>query len=168
MKRFTPTKEQIRAAEAVFTAMAHEGVIRPIVEAYQLAILDKHQFRISKKWVDMGCEDKLILKRNESYLLADEDWSVYNAECFAARDAANLKVDDPEHCPLLVAKDIRTQAQQVLLMAISTTPGLESLGKATSLSMDNYKKAVDLSLKMLAPFCGKADDILGRYMAKVA
>jgi len=168
MKQFTPTKDQIRAAEAVFTAMAHEGVIRPIVEAYEQAILDKHQFPIARKWVDMGCEDKLILKRQDSYLLDDDDSKVFHDECFAARDAANLKVENPEFCPLLVAENIRIMAEHALLAAISTTPGLESLSKATSSSMENYKQAIDLCLKMLAPFCGKADDILGRYLAKAA
>lgn len=167
MKNFTPTQEQIRMAEAVFTTMAHESLIRPIVEAYELAILEKHQFRIARKWIDMGITDHLVLERKDTFLLADEDAKVFHAECFAARDAAKLAVDDPEHCPLLVAEHLRIRAENALLQAIATIPGLESFASGT-MSLDMRKKAIDLTLRMLAPFCGNADNILERVVAKAA
>ena len=167
MKSFTPTKDQISAAEAVFTAMAHESMIRPIVEDYELAILEKHQFKIDRKWVEKGINDQLILKRKDVFLLSEADAQVFYAECHAARDAANLKVEDPEHCPLLVAEHLRIRAENALLEAISTIPGLETFGSGV-MSMDIRKKAIDLSLGLLSPFCGSADEILGRILAKAA
>lgn len=167
MKNFTPTKDQIAAAEAVFTAMAHESLIRPIVEGYELAILEKHQFRIARKWVEKGVTDHLVLERKDTFLLDDEDAKVYYAECFAARDAAKLVVDDPEHCPLLVAEHLRIRAENALLQTIATIPGLESFASGT-MSLDMRKKVIDLSLGMLSPFCGNADDILSRIVAKAA
>lgn len=167
MKNFTPTQDQIRAAEAVFTAMAHEAVIRPIVEAYEQTILEKHRFPIGRKWVELGVDDRLILKRKDSYLLSDADSLVFFAECHAAREAANLKVEDPEHCPLLVAEHLRIQAEHALLKAIATIPGLETFGSDV-MSMNIRKKAIDLSLGLLSPFCGNADEILGRILEKAA
>lgn len=167
MKNFTPTKDQIRAAEAVFTAMAFEATVRPIVETYELAILEKHQFRISRKWVEKGITDRLVLERKDTFLLDDEDAKVYYAECFAARDAAKLAVDDPEHCPLLVAEHLRIKAENALLQAISAIPGLETFASGV-MTMEIRKKVVDLSLGMLSPFCGNADDILGRIVSKAA
>lgn len=164
MKTFNPTEDQIRIAEAVFTAMAHESLVRPIVETYEHAILEMHQFKIARHWVEQGCEDRVILDRKDSFLLSSEDADVFYAECFAARDAANLKVSRPTDCPLLVAENLRIDAENALLKAIAVLPGLESLGTG-NLALDARKKALDLSLKLLAPFCGESNEILQRYAA---
>jgi len=161
MKTFTPTPEQIRLAEAVFTAMAYESLVRPIVEAYETAILAKHQFKVSRIWVEKGVRDRVILNRKDSFLLSFEDTQVFRAECFAARDAANLKVDHPEHCPLLVAENLRIQAENALLSALATSPGLESFANA-NWTMELRAKAIDITLRLLAPFVGNAKQILGR------
>lgn len=163
MKKFTPTPTQVRLAEALMASMAYEGTIRPIVEGYEQAILGKHQFRISRHWVDLGCEDEIILDRNKSYLLSEDDSRTYHAECFAARDAAGLKVDDPEFCPLLVAENLRITAENALLNAMGETPGLESLATGF-MTTDLRNRAIDITLKLLAPSCGTSDDILKRIM----
>ncbi len=161
-KQFKPTEDQIRLAEAVFTAMAHEQIVRPIVEAYETAILAKHQFRIAKEWVDHSMADRVILDRKDSFLLSAEDAKVFFAECFAARDAANLKVSNPEFCPLCVAEHLRIDAENALMKAMGTTPGLETLASA-SMTLELRSQVIDLILKLLAPFCGDAQEILQRY-----
>lgn len=163
MKRFTPTKDQVRLAEAVLTAMAHESLIRPIVTEYETAILNKHQFKIAREWVEQGEPDRVILDRKHSFLLSEEDAKVYYAECFAARDAANLKVDRPENCPLLVAEDVRGQAENALLKAIAAIPGLELLGSG-GMTLDERTKAIQLTLQLLAPFVADAEEILRRIL----
>lgn len=160
--KFTPTDVQIRLAEAVFTTMAHEQTVRPIVEAYETAILAKHQFRMAKDWVDQGMDDRIILDRKDTFLLSQEDAKVFYAECYAARDAANLKVSNPEFCPLCVAEHLRIDAENALLTAMGTTPGLESLASG-SMTLEMHAKAIDLTLKLLAPFSGKAESILQRF-----
>ena len=162
MKTFTPSPEQIRLAEAVFTATALEQTIRPIVVAYETAILAKHQFKIDRLWVEKGAADKVILDRKDSFLLSKEDAQVYFAECHAARDAANLKVKHPENCPLLEAEHLRMDAENALLKAMSSQPGLESFAKGY-LTLEVRNKAIDLTLRLLAPFCGNAETILQRY-----
>ena len=150
-KNFEPTEAQIRCAEAVFKAMAHESLVRPIVEAYERAILEKHQFRIARRWVERGSADCIILDRKRSYLLEDRDAQVFHAECFKARDAAGLKVERPENCPLLEAEHKRIEAEHALLKAIATTPGLDNFGNGIW-NPGLRAKAIDLSLKLLAPF----------------
>lgn len=144
MKNFTPTKDQIRAAEAVFTAMAFEATVRPIVETYELAILEKHQFRISRKWVEKGITDRLVLERKDTFLLDDEDAKVYYAECFAARDAAKLAVDDPEHCPLLVASVYSAPIDCLNLAATSPvirdSERMGGSGRELHASINNYSQ----------------------------
>lgn len=161
-KQFKPTEEQIRLAEAVFTAMAFELTVRPIVEAYETAILAKHQFRIAKEWVDHNMADRVILDRKDSFLLSAEDAKVFYAECFAARDAANLKVSNPEFCPLCVAEHLRIDAENALMKAMGSTPGLEAFASGF-MTLELRSKAIDLTLRLLAPFCDDANSILQRY-----
>lgn len=164
MQNLHPTPEQIRIAEALFTAMAFESLIRPTVEDYERNILAKHQFKIERRWVDLGMEDRVILERKEVFLLSKDDAQVFYNECYAARDAAGLKVDHPEACPLLTAENLRIDAENALLSDIARTPGLEGFSNAV-LFMDVRKQALELVLRALAPFCGNGDDILKRYLA---
>ncbi len=161
-KAFKPTDEQIRLAEDVFTTMAHEQTVRPIVEAYETAILAKYQFRIAKKYVDHGMTDRIILDRKDTCLLSADDAKVYFAECFAARDAANLKVSNPEFCPLCVAEHLRIDAENALIKAMGSTPGLEAFASGF-MPQELRSKVIDLTLRLLAPFCGNASSILQRY-----
>lgn len=161
--KFNPTQDQIRLGEAVCLAMAHEDMVRPIVEAYETKILAKHQFRIAKEWVKAGEPDQIILDRKKSFLLSQEDAAVFYAETYAERDAANLKVSDPEHCPLCVAKDLRIQAENALLKAMASTPGLQALGNGC-MTLEQRSKAIELTLKLLAPFFGDAGTIMKRFV----
>jgi len=164
--KFKPTPDQIRMAEATFTAMAFEQTVRPIVEAYEKAILEKHQFKIAKKWEDTrsGSAGEIILNPKWAYLLEDSDFSIYNAECKVARDAANLKVEQDDFCPLLVAENLRIQAENALINEIAKTPGLENLASGY-LDLKQRASVLDLTLKMLAPFCSNANTILKRITA---
>ena len=164
-KNFVPTKEQIRCAEAVFVAMAHEKLIQPIVEGYEREILAKHQFRIAPCWVEQGVPDEVIRDRNKTFLMSEEDATVFFAECHAARAKANLRVENPDHCPLLVAQNVRIQAENALVESLSSIPGLESLGMGV-MSLEIRDRAVELGLKLLAPFMPAADNIVARYAAK--
>jgi hypothetical protein len=163
---YTPTKSQVRAAENLFAAMAYEGTIRPIVEKYETEILARHQFRIAPRWAGTrsgsGAPDEVILDRKLSYLLSEEDFAVYFAECFAARDASGLKVSKPENCPLLEAQHLRVQAEVALFDAMAETPQLAHLKDANSARQDLRQEALDLTLKLLAPFCKDANGILTR------
>ena len=163
--KFKPTEAQIHAAEAVFAAMAMEQTIRPIVETYEKAILVMHQFKIAKKWEDKLGTPEVILDPKLSYLLENDDFAIYHEECKQARDAAGLKVEDYDHCPLLVAGHLRIQAEIELLQAISTIPELKTFASANGLSTELRSKAIDMTLKLLSPFCGKSDDILKRLSA---
>lgn len=162
--KFKPTEDQIRSAEAVFVAMIYESEIRPVVEAYEQAILDKHQFHPDPYWHELGLEPQPILDRKRTYLLSDKDGRTFHSECRKARDAAKLKVDDPEHCPLLVAENLRLQAENALLKSMGSISGLESLSTSI-MSLDQRRRAIDLCLKLLAPFCASGEQILERYRA---
>lgn len=163
MKKFVPNPEQINMAEALFAAMAHESLVRPVVEQYEATILEEHRFKIAPKWVELGVQDQVILDRKRTYLLSADDSKADFAECFTARDAAKLKVDHPEQCPLLEAESLRISAENALLVTFSTIPGFEAFAKPL-LSMELRQKAVDITLRLMAPFCGTAEHILDRLV----
>lgn len=164
MQQFKPTTDQIRLAEALFTCIAHETFVRPIVVQYKTEILKRHQFHISPEWVSKGATDHIILDHNESYLLSQADFEAYHAECNVAREAAQLHVDHPDKCPLLVAEALRIDTENALLAAMAMTPGLDKLN-SSALTLEMRTQVLNLILKMLAPFCGNAKSILDRYQS---
>jgi len=163
--KFKPERGLIRLAEAVLVAMAHEQVVRPIVEEYQRKVMAKYQFRIARDWVARGMEDVVILNPKDTYLLSDEDAAVVFADFHAARDAAKLKVERAEDCPLLVAENLRIMAENALLEELGKLPGLAPLASGF-LTLKHRAKAIDLGLKLLAPFMTNSDTILSRYAAR--
>ena len=161
MDRFTPTQEQIRLAELLFTAKAHEATVRPIVEAYETAILAKHQFRPDRIWIEHGIKDRPILDRKSSFLLSDMDSKVFFAECFAARKKAHLHVTREENCPLLEAEHLVIDAENALLKSVATIKGLEAFARPTW-TLELRQKAIDLLLQLFAMYCDDAETILNR------
>ena len=166
MTKFKPTSEQIMVAETLFVAMAFEAQIRPVVEGYQSALLQKFQFKIARKYVEKKLEDRIILKPKESYLLEDEDQTIYINACHEARDAANLKVDHPDKCPLLVAESLRMQAEERMIQVMGSMPGLENLAHGKVYGAKR-KEAIDLILKLMAMYVHDADTILSKFRDSV-
>jgi len=150
MEKFNPTSEMIQSAKSVFMTMAMVETIKPIVKGYEREILAKHQFHIAQEWIDKGDEDRIILDPNQSCLLGDNDFAVYLAETNEAREKAGLKVDNPEFCPLLVAEDLQSRAENVLIDTMESITNFNQ--KEIALYGENRKKFLDLTLRLLAPF----------------
>ena len=162
MNKFKPTQDQIDAAQLVFLAMTLVAKIKPIVEKYRKEILEKHQFRIAKKYVALGLEDQTILDPKDAFQLEDPDFLTYHVECKQARDAAKLHVDDEEFCPLLVAEHDVTKAEHVLIEAMTPATNVK-LDQLFNHGIDDYKKYIELTLKLLAPFVGNSQAIFPKY-----
>ncbi len=149
---FTPSQDMISAATAVFTAMAYVQTIEPIVRGYQKKILDKYKFKIDKRWTENKRRNPgIITDPKRAYLMSDDDFKFYLEELNEERKKAGLRVENPEFCPLLVAEDILNKAEFLLCQA------MEPITKITHdqimrSGLDKYKKYIDLSLKLLAPF----------------
>lgn len=161
-KQFNPTKEMINAAEFVYIAMAWVRTVRPIVRRYQKAILEKYQFKIAARWQGSSHKaDEIILAPEQSYLLEDVDFKVYLDECNQARIKAGLHVDDPEFCPLLVAEEKLIKAEDTLIDVMEPLTGIswDDL-MCSEEAIENRKRFVDLTLRLLAPFVKKKDMLL--------
>lgn len=153
-KSFIPSAQMVSTALTVFKAMAFVQVIRPIVEGYQKKILDTYKFKIARKWTDRGRPCEIITDPKHSYLMSDDDFKFYIAECNEARKDANLHVKNEEFCPLLVAEGLLRLAETALCSVMEPITGI-SHEMATG-NLDNYKKYIDLILKLLAPFVNPA------------
>lgn len=151
MKKFHPNKEQCAAARAVVMSMAHLETVRPIVETYEREILARHNFRIARKWVELGCEDEVILDPAHAFLLDEEDGKVFYAETCKARDASGLKAEDPEHCPKCVAEHLLIQAKKALIDTMEPLTGI-TYQQLLCAGLSTLDECVDLSLKLLVPY----------------
>lgn len=148
-KTFKPTEDMIKSAELVFAAKSIVETIKPIVHAYQYEILNRHQFKNT-------FDGSIVLDNENIYELSEEDFAIYSAEVKAARDKAGLHVDNDDYCPLLVAEDNLRKAQRLLANAMEPITKLSADDVICSASgLDNYKKYIELSLGLLAPYVNK-------------
>jgi|UniRef100_C6BPQ5 hypothetical protein len=53
-------------------------------------------------------------------------------------------------------------SENALLRAVSAFPNLASFGKSPSTPIKLKEKAVSLTLKIVLPYCGSAEEILAR------
>lgn len=162
---FTPDAPQIRLAESVFLAMAHEARVRDIVEAYQTKILADNRWTVDPKWIALGLPlrpDQVVTEARDIAYLREEDCDRYLALCAEAAAAARLTVSRPGNCPLLEAESLRRDAERALLGSMATLPGLASLANGPLL-LDLHVRAVDLVLGLLSPYVSDAGAILARH-----
>lgn len=157
------TNDMIAAGKSVFLAMAHEQLVRPIVEGYEAQILEENNFQYGDEWREHGIAGK-VTERKRTYLMGREHFLAFIELTYKARDAHNLKVSRPDNCPLLEAEHLRMQAENNLLQQLAKLPRLEAFGKAM-LTLDQRKKAIDAALSLLAPFVGDAKHILAECCA---
>lgn len=137
---FRPTEEQISAAETVFMCMAAVDLVKPIVEEYQ-----------AKALRDVGYGH---LPVRDAWTLPDTVWPVYHAHCQTYMAESGLTVDHPDHCPLLVSKNLLCQAQRVLADVMEPVSGIsfDRIFQAPD-ALKNYDTLIDLNLRLLAPYC---------------
>ncbi len=144
MKTFNPTTEQLTAAKAVFMAMALEESIRPIVESYQLEILQRHNF------TDRHNGERITSLKN-AWTMSEDDFQIYLSECNQAKIAAGLKVESEAHCPLLVAESLTREAKRVLVDSFK--PMFQITAEDLfACSLGRYRDYVELLLKLSATY----------------
>jgi len=164
--KFTPTPAMISIAETLFAAMAMVELIRPVVTGYQTDILKRGQWPVRPEYADrLGAE--VIVDPKLAYLMSEDDFAMYDTQCKAARKAADLHVNDDRNCPLLVAEHLVIEAEAALIDAMAPLTNLTA-EKLNTASLDKRKKAVDLTLKLMAPFVGDSKTIISHLRAPTA
>ena len=147
--KFKPTQEMIKATEDLYVAMAFEKTVTPIVLKYQTEILLEKKFEVVDEFKNDKNEGPIV-NPSLTYLMSEADSTVYFSLCNEARIKAGLKIEKEGHCPMLVAQDIVREAKNVLLTCMHPITGL-TLEQARSMSLENFEKYVELTLKLITP-----------------
>jgi len=154
MKNFKPTTDMIESAKTLLMAMAYVETIAPTVKAYRKKCLDE------VKGINRY-DGSIVTDIELDYQLTDEDFQRYLTLTKKERDLAGFKVEDDDFCPLLVAEDMVRQAQSALCQSMALTTGItkDQIFNAPK-AMENYKKYIDLTLRLLIPFVGTTEQII--------
>lgn len=140
--KFQPSSEMIEAAKTVFMAMAFVETIKPIVTKYQSEALAKLQLK-------NRITGEVVLNQDHLYLVDQSEWKPYFDLCNEARVKAGLHVDNPDHCPLLVAESLLRQAQNVLIEIMEP---ITKISRDSIVKIKDKEKLIDLTLKLLSSF----------------
>lgn len=148
------TEDMKQAAKTVFKTMAFTQTIRPIVRAYQLKIIDEMKPQVNERDAkNYRLGFKIITDPKDTYLMNNEDFQVYLKRCNEERIKAKLHVDNEEFCPLLVAEDLQRQAERAFIETMEPITHLTPDKVLCSKNgLENYRKLIDLSLRLLAPY----------------
>ena len=163
-KNFKPNQAQIQAARNLMVAMAHVQLVEPIVTGYQRAILERHQWGVSPEMAELSCGKDVITDPKHAYLLSDANAAIYYAACDEAKKASGLKVARPDNCPWLEAQNQVLDAQRALVAALE--PATRVTWDMLMRKFSDMPRYIELSLKLMAPFVGKSDQILADLMAE--
>jgi hypothetical protein len=155
MKKFKPTNEIVQAASTVFVAMALVQTIRPVVIGIQTKVLLKGHYKYSNdlalKLIDRGeIFPDYVTNPDHTYLMNDKDFQDYLTKCKQYELESGLKTENPEFCPLLVAESMEREAKHCLIEVMEPITKI-TLDMATH-NLENYRKLVELTLKLLAPY----------------
>lgn len=161
---FKPTPEMIRAAEMLFVAIAIEDDVRERVQAYERAILEAREYRVSDELRAIMAsngheapEDRITTPQRAAWMDA-ADREDFLARCRDAADAAGMTPKPPYDCPLIEAEATRRLAEQHLLDC------MESLApKVAKAQGELRKRAIDASLRLLAPHTRDAVGIMASF-----
>jgi len=152
MKKFKPTTDMIESAKTLLMAMAYVETIAPTVKAYRKKCLDE------VKGINRY-DGSIVTDIELDYQLTDEDFQRYLILTKKERDLAGFKVEDDDFCPLLVAEHMVTKAQWALIESMEVITGIKQ-DKLLCSGMENYKKYIDLTLRLLIPFVGTTEQII--------
>jgi len=160
-KTFNPNPELIRAAQAMFTAMAHHDLIKDKVTDYERAVLVEMQAPINPEFAEIHRSGlpEIILDPRHSYLMAPERFPEFDTKRQQAMRAAGFTPKQPFDCPRLEAEALQTEAACALMYLMAPHIGLSD-ELARKHGWYRGDKGVELTLKLLAPFVGNAHDAL--------
>lgn len=163
-KAFKPTPEMIQATNAVLMAMAYTETIRPRIEKIQNELITFWKFEPCQKWKDRKISDlpEVITKWKHSYMLSDEDAKLLFAEYDEQIKKAGFNVE-PGYCPLLIAEDVERRTKRFLIDVMEPTIKMSADELICSKNgLENYKKVIDLTLRLLTPYATVNVDVKER------
>lgn len=158
--KFNPPPEMIAAANAVFMAMAYTDTVREVIEPIQARLLQDNHYKMDINRFTRSEGDAAEFtalhgiycrKWSELYLIFDEDMTDLMIKANYEYQKAGFKIE-LNYCPLLVAESTQREAERLLIDVMEPVTGLTTNKILTSKDgVNNFKKMVDLTLRLLAP-----------------
>lgn len=147
----------IDACKAVIMAEAWHKTVETIVTGYEHKILQHYQFKKADKYNNCNDVPGIISEPKQSWLMGDNDFLIYDAECKKERDKAGLKVNHPDNCPKLEAESLVMKTRTLLTQSVSPMFGVTK-DQLIAAGMDKYQQFVDLTIKWIVSYA-KAHNI---------
>jgi len=126
---------------------------RAIIDKMKRDILNGSVFTVRPEFTRQT-EPNRITEPSRDYLMSDEQFETYHAEC--QRRIVAMGYDVPEgHCPALIAERILTEAEHLVIDESSALTGLkDGVHSLLCKGMDIYHKYIDLCVKMIVNMPG--------------
>lgn len=140
--------------DTVLLSMAHSQLWREQVDAMERDILTADTYYTDPRWVKKDAEPERITDPKQAYLLRDEDFATYYAECQRRIKAAGWPVTRDGNCPALEAESLQMEAEHALIEAAREwfpNASLERLtqGTANKNGLETLKEYLDLLIKLV-------------------
>lgn len=142
----------IKAVSSLFQAIAFKEILKPIIEAKQLEIINFYKFKVSDEWQTRGkTEFKIISNPKHMYLANDIDFNLYFAELqsFYYSEACPVKPTKKGNCPLLEAESLEREIFANVVDLLTDYTGLNY--NMISRNLKTYKDYKELILSLFAP-----------------
>jgi len=150
----TPTNTKV--VWAMFAAKAYVEAVRAVIEPKQIEVLEFYQFPISaevkKVYDNRNITDypSVILHPKYLYLMSADDVKLYCEEMKKFHQEKGFKLDNPDHCPLLVAESLQREVNRHAVDFFEPYFGLNS-DKLLCAGLDEFKKFIELLMSIFAP-----------------
>lgn len=160
MTTWSPTPEMVRAAERCFLAKAIHAQRSAIADPIRRAVLK--QMAPKPNPVYTRCAPSIpeqpISDPAHAWLMAEGEFRAYIEECERRERVAGLVPDKPGNCPVLEAEHCLRVSENALIDTVGAT--LPTPLNSARLHGELRQKAVDLCLRLLAPFVRDSGQIL--------
>jgi len=154
----------VRAAELTFVAMAVHAQRKATAWPIRCAVLQEMAPMPSDAVTSAApsIQRTPIADPAHAWLMTDADFATYAAECDRRERAAGLVPSTPGNCPVLEAEACLHQSENALIDVVGAT--LPRPLSSDGLHGDLRQRAVDLCLRLLAPFVRDSGRVLDTFM----
>jgi hypothetical protein len=150
VKEMTQDQNLIKAATAVFQAMAYEQTVREVIAPKQKEVIDFFKFKVAPDNLDL-CDFETITRYEDLYLVSTEDIQIYIKEMDLFHREKGFKKPSPDHCPLLIAESLTRDTKEVFVDLLEPFTGLSFHQLICAGLNKAYKPYIDLNLSLFAP-----------------
>ncbi len=158
-----------KAVELYLLAKTMESHTAEKIDQYEREILASGNFHYAAEWAEKRAHRGLVYvgpisDPNDSYMMDDDHFQVYMADCYKAAKAAGVDIDYIGHCPLSSFTQNRIECERMIVEESEYITGIKY--EKIHYQWENYKKYIDLTIKFVLSACPKitGPEVLAKYI----